>query len=109
MGKARNPSPYFRHQRRPTTNRSVKTVRVVVSACPTSIEKSVRHVSAFVLASHGVTEGNLDIAFVSAAAMKKLHGQWLGKASLTDVITFDLRAEPKYSTDRSFVDAQIVI
>jgi len=46
------------------------------------------------LKKEGIKHGRVDIILVSDAYLKKLHKQWMGDGSATDVMTFPLEEEP---------------
>jgi probable rRNA maturation factor len=56
-----------------------------------------------VLAAHEVPAATLSIALVDDAAMIALHGQYLGIAETTDVLTFDLSDEGAEGVDGEIV------
>jgi probable rRNA maturation factor len=53
--------------------------------------------------------GRLDIAVVDEREMKRLHGKWMGKATATDVLTFDLKRRYDDTPKRRNVEGQIVV
>src|SRR5437870_10891985 len=85
-------------------------LQIGLTCCPKGLATQIRRVTEFVLVAHGISQGELEIAFVTSAVMKRLHRRWLGKSSATDVITFDLRAPTARPTKRvaPTVDGQIV-
>lgn len=57
------------------------------------------------LSEEGVVSGRLEVAIVNAPRMCELHEQWMGDASPTDVLTFDLRDKPI----KTSVDGQLIL
>lgn len=46
------------------------------------------------LKKEGIKHGRVDIILVDDAYLKKLHKQWMGDGSATDVMTFPIEEEP---------------
>ena len=46
------------------------------------------------LRGEGIKQGAVDVILVSDKHIKKLHKDWMGKSSATDVITFPIDEEP---------------
>ncbi len=82
-------------------------IQIEIAKAPRGLATVARRAAEFALASQGVVGGELSIAFVSIAEMKRLHAKWLNDDSPTDVITFDLGESP--SKRKSPVNGEIII
>jgi probable rRNA maturation factor len=78
---------------------------ISLTGCPAGMAARLRRTARGALESEGFARGRLDISIVDAAAMRRLHKEWLDDESVTDVLTFDLRDRPL----RGMVDGQISI
>jgi probable rRNA maturation factor len=82
-----------------------RDIGVVVSGSPTGLRERIRRAAVEAVHSQGYCHGRLEIAIVDAAEMRRQHKQWMGRATLTDVLSFDLRDRP----EGGFVDGQLII
>ncbi|HVP09912.1 MAG TPA: rRNA maturation RNase YbeY [Phycisphaerae bacterium] len=69
---------------------------VVVCDAPAGMEAEIRRAARRAMQAGGYHSGRLEIAIVGDAEMRRQHQRWLGRATVTDVLSFDLRdrAEP---------------
>jgi probable rRNA maturation factor len=80
-------------------------IGVVVLGSPSGLRARIRRAAAAAMHSQGYHRGRLEIAIVDAAEMRRLHKQWMGRATVTDVLSFDLRDRP----EGGFVDGQLIV
>jgi probable rRNA maturation factor len=80
-------------------------IGVVVSGSPSGLRERIRRAAVEAVHSQGYCHGRLEIAIVDAAEMRRQHKQWMGRATLTDVLSFDLRDRP----EGGFVDGQLIV
>ncbi len=81
--------------------------RIIVraSGCEEALARRIRRVARRVFESEGVRGGELDVAVVGAAAMRRQNAHWLGENRDTDVLAFDLGEHRR--SDR--VEGQILV
>lgn len=92
-------------EQEPPAGRQTQQLHIVVSDCPDGIEKDVVRAARTTLRSQGFAHGELEIAVVSDAEMRRQHEAWMGDASTTDVLTFDLREAPR----KGRVEGQLIV
>ncbi len=75
----------------PPSSSGPKRLTITLSGCPNEIEDMVRRAARRTLSSEGRGSGQLEIAFVDAAAMSRHHERWAGRDGPTDVLAFNLQ------------------
>jgi len=78
---------------------------ITVAGCPDDMVEDVRRAAAHTLHSQGYRRGELEIAIVSEAEMRRQHARWMDDDSTTDVLTFDLRD----TAEAGLVDGQLLV
>jgi probable rRNA maturation factor len=78
---------------------------VVVSGSPARMGPEIRRAALQAVQSQGYCHGRLEIAIVGEAEMRRQHKRWMGRATVTDVLSFDLRE----GGERELVDGQLVV
>jgi len=78
---------------------------ITVVGCPDAMIEDVRQAATHTLQSQGYARGELEIAIVSEAEMRRQHAHWMGDGSTTDVLSFDLREK----ADAGLVDGQLLV
>lgn len=78
---------------------------VNVSGADDDFAAHIRRAALHTLLSRGFRRGSLHIAVIGDARMRRLHAEWLGEDSTTDVLTFDLRSAPR----RGLVDGELLV
>ena len=89
-------------RRKPAAESSVK---VEVSGATGALAGRIREAAVATFGGEGRRNGRLEVAIVDDAEMRKLHRQWMGLGSTTDVLSFDLSD----GGDDGVVDAQLVV
>ncbi|MCB9855216.1 MAG: rRNA maturation RNase YbeY [Phycisphaerales bacterium] len=79
-------------------------IDISVSGCTEPLADVLRRAAMLSLTSHGIRQGQLEIAIVEDDAMREQHARWMGEDSTTDSLAFDLRDEP----DEGIVDGQLI-
>lgn len=90
--------------RKPPRRKRAAVVIQTSGASP-ALAAKIRKTARAAFQFEGRTSGNLEVAVVEDAGMRRLHRLWMGLGNTTDVLTFDLSDEPR-SRD---VDAQLVV
>jgi probable rRNA maturation factor len=78
---------------------------VVVSGVAARLRPEIRRAAAYVLRAQHHRRGRLEIAIVGEAEMRRQHKRWMGRAAVTDVLSFDLRDRGR----RGLVDGQLIV
>ncbi|MCG8407291.1 MAG: rRNA maturation RNase YbeY [Phycisphaerales bacterium] len=89
----------------PPSNGSRRRLSIVISDCPEGLEQAVCDAARLTLRSHNIRRGCLEVAVVGMAEMCRQHERWMGDASPTDVLTFDLRDK----IEAGVVDGQLLV
>jgi probable rRNA maturation factor len=90
--------------RRPAKHSS-RTLSVAVSGCSRDMADLLERVARHVLNGEGARRGQLHIAVVGDAEMRRQHARWMNDPTPTDVLTFDLSDVP----DKKSVDGQLIV
>lgn len=89
----------------PPSERHRSCLAITIAGCPDGMVEDIRQAATHTLQSQGYCRGELEIAIVSEAEMRRQHAQWMNDDSTTDVLTFDLRE----TADPEFVDGQLLV
>ncbi len=92
-------------EQEPPAGRQTQHLHITVSACPDGMEKDVVRAARTALTSQGFERGELEIAVVGDAEMRRQHEAWMGDAATTDVLSFDLREKPR----KGRVEGQLIV
>jgi probable rRNA maturation factor len=79
-------------------------VDVIGSALP---ESRVVEAVGYAAASAGIADGHVAVAFVDAARIAELNGQWRGKTGPTDVLSFPVDESGPIAGERELGDVVI--
>lgn len=78
---------------------------ITIAGCHDGMVEAVRQAATRTLQSQGYSRGDLEIAIVSEAEMRRQHAQWKNDDSTTDVLSFDLRE----TASAGLVDGQLLV
>jgi len=78
---------------------------ITLSGCPDGTASPVRRAARRTLHSEGYGCGQLEIAVIGDAEMRRQHARWMGEDTTTDVLAFDLRDKPRPGR----VDGQLLV
>jgi probable rRNA maturation factor len=78
---------------------------IIISGAAAALKPAIRRAARRTMLSQGYGQGRLEIALVDGTEMRRQHRQWMGLASMTDVLSFDLRDRPR----RGRVDGQLIV
>lgn len=79
-------------------------IDISVSGCTEPLADVLRRAAVLSLTSHGIQQGQLEIAIVEDDEMRAQHARWMDDDTTTDSLAFDLRDEP----DDRVVDGQLI-
>lgn len=91
--------------RKPRSETTGRGLTITVLGCPDGLPAELRRAARRTLRAEGYRCGELEIAVVGDAEMRRQHARWLGDDATTDVLSFDLRAKPRAGR----VDGQLLV
>ena len=89
----------------PAGDRHRRRLTISVTGCAEELAALIRRAARRTLESQGHRRGRLEVAVVPDAEMRRLHHRWLADAEPTDVLSFDLREDPR----DKLVDGQLIV
>lgn len=88
-----------------TGNSPDRRLTITVSGCSQDLISKIRRAARKALRAGGCRGGQLDIAVVGEAEMRRQHAHWKGEVGATDVLTFDLGDGPSSAR----IDGQLLV
>ncbi len=85
--------------------RDRRGIGITIAGCPDGMDEPIRRAVTRALASRGLHDGQLEVAVVGDAEMRRQHARWMDDDTTTDALTFDLRDDPSDAC----VDGQLIV
>jgi probable rRNA maturation factor len=86
-------------------SKSKEGLSIITSGAPGGMGAAIRRAARQTLRSQGYDHGRLEVTLVEETEMRRQHRRWMGRAVLTDVLSFDLRDRRQ----RGRVDGQLIV